>query len=167
MSAHPIPQSLDYRKMVHATCVEMDAHGILLRGASGSGKSDLALRLIDQGAALVADDQVSIRVCGDTLIASAPDNLRGKFEVRGMGIVQHEYRDSTTLELLVDLTEQEAPRMPDRFHELFYSVRLPRIALNPFQESACAKLRLMLRIFAGRGEARSRMLIKNRYEDDG
>ena len=57
---------------VHASCVALDGNGVLLRGPSGSGKSDLALRLIDGGAVLVADDQVALTVEGEKILASAP-----------------------------------------------------------------------------------------------
>ncbi|MFZ9450406.1 MAG: HPr kinase/phosphorylase [Alphaproteobacteria bacterium] len=73
---------------VHATCVAIDGAGILLRGPSGAGKSDLALRLVDGGAALVADDRVDLRRRGTCLVASPPAPLRGLVEARGVGILR-------------------------------------------------------------------------------
>ena len=76
---------------IQATCVAVDGLGVLLRGPSGSGKSDLALRLIDGGAKLVADDGVELRRQGERLFArlppGAPDSVRGRIEVRGLGIL--------------------------------------------------------------------------------
>ena len=73
-------------QQVHGTCIAIDGAGVLLRGPSGCGKSDLALRLIDGGAVLVADDRVSLEARAGDLVASAPDALAGLLEVRGVGI---------------------------------------------------------------------------------
>ena len=72
---------------VHGTCIAIDGDGVLLRGPSGSGKSDLALRLIDSGAMLVGDDQLQLSRMGDQLIVRPPDLLSGQLEIRGIGIV--------------------------------------------------------------------------------
>src|SRR5215475_7809711 len=77
--------------LVHATAVAIGGAGVLLTGRPGSGKSDLALRLVDGGAALIADDQVMLQRDGDRLIAGFPDaapaELRGRLEVRGLGLM--------------------------------------------------------------------------------
>ena len=82
------------RELVHGTCVALGPHGALLRGGSGSGKSDLALRFLalaaeqDLQPRLVADDQVWVEAKGDgSLVASPPETIAGKIEVRGLGIV--------------------------------------------------------------------------------
>ena len=76
---------------VHATCVALRAgrswRGVLLRGPSGAGKSDLALRLVEGGGRLVADDQTALVPQGSGLVASPPGTLAGLLEVRGVGIV--------------------------------------------------------------------------------
>src|SRR3546814_14236208 len=71
---------------VHATTVALDGTGVLLRGPAGSGKSDLALRLIDQGARLVADDRTALALEGGRIIARAPETIAGRTEVRGLEI---------------------------------------------------------------------------------
>ncbi len=71
---------------VHASAVTIGDSGVLLRGPSGSGKSDLALRLIDGGARLVADDRVDIYQTRDGLMMAPPESLAGLLEVRGLGI---------------------------------------------------------------------------------
>ena len=77
-------------KRVHASTVAIDGRAVLISGPSGSGKSDLALRLLDRGFTLVSDDQTIVRADGDRLIASAPPTIAGKLEVRGIGIVDME-----------------------------------------------------------------------------
>src|SRR5690606_18170052 len=74
--------------LIHATCVVIGEIGVILRGPSGSGKSDLALRLVDTGGLLVADDQVFLSVENGALVARAPPTISGKLEVRGLGIVE-------------------------------------------------------------------------------
>src|SRR5690242_16329827 len=72
---------------VHASTVASDGRAVLISGPSGSGKSDLALRLLDRGFTLVSDDQTIVRRDGNRLIATAPPTIAGKLEVRGIGIV--------------------------------------------------------------------------------
>ena len=100
--------------LVHAACVEWLGAGVLIRGKSGAGKSDLALRLIDAGAALVADDQVLL----ENGIASAPARLQGLLEVRGLGIVRLPFVEKTAVVLTIDLcSADEIERLPDRLAE--------------------------------------------------
>lgn len=128
---------------MHGTCVLVSDIGVLLRGGPGSGKSDLALRLIDRGARLVADDQVCVRVDGDRVIAAAPPSLAGWLEVRGVGILPAPSVTSADLRLIVDLVARDrVERLPDVERETILSVALPRLILHPFDASADAKLRL-------------------------
>jgi RNase adaptor protein for sRNA GlmZ degradation len=130
---------------LHGTCVVVDRAGVLLRGPSGAGKSDLALRLIEAGARLVADDQVEVSVRDGRLVAAAPAPIAGKLEVRGIGIVAVATATSAPLVLVVDLVEPPAvERLPEPSAETILGVTLPRIALAPFEASAAAKLRLAL-----------------------
>ncbi len=135
----------------HATCVDIDGAGVLLRGASGSGKSDLALRLIDGGARLVADDRAELTLSGGQVIASAPAVLKGKIEVRGLGIVSVEAVPRTPLKLVVDLVAPGAvERLPEPATADVLGVRLPLVRLAPFEASAPAKVRAALHA-AGNG----------------
>src|SRR5260221_4447713 len=88
---------------IHASCIETAGIGVLLRGPSGSGKSDLALRLIDAGARLVADDRTDLTVDGGRLVASAPATIAGKLEIRGIGIVTMANVARSPVGLAVDL----------------------------------------------------------------
>ncbi|HLI10954.1 MAG TPA: HPr kinase/phosphatase C-terminal domain-containing protein [Alphaproteobacteria bacterium] len=133
---------------LHGTCVELEGHGVLLRGPPGSGKSDLALRLIDGGARLVADDRVDLRAVGDTLMARAPRPIAGKLEVRGLGIVELPSAAEVPLGLVVDLVTPEAvERLPESAFCSLLERRIRLIRLAPFEASAAAKLRLAARTF--------------------
>lgn len=131
---------------VHASCVELAGAGVLLRGASGSGKSDLALRLIDEGARLVADDRTDLTAEEGQLVAAPPAAIAGKIEVRGVGIVTLPHIARTRVGLAVDLVAvDEVERLPLPRHCSYLGVELPLIAVAPFECSAPAKLRLAAR----------------------
>src|SRR5215213_3566639 len=89
---------------LHASTVALDGRAVLITGPSGSGKSDLALRLLDRGFKLVSDDQTMVRLDGERLVASAPANIAGKLEVRGIGIVEVEHDENVPVALMVALT---------------------------------------------------------------
>jgi len=128
---------------MHGTCVLLSDIGVLLRGDSGSGKSDVALRLIDGGARLVADDQVVLRVEGGLLVASAPVPLAGLLEVRGVGILPVPTAATAIVGLIVDLVPADrVERLPEPARETILTVSLPHLALSPFDASTPAKLRL-------------------------
>jgi len=129
--------------LVHATTVEVAGRGVLIRGPAGSGKSDLALRLIDGGARLVADDQTAIERRGGHLVARAPASIAGRIEVRGVGILRLAAVAEAVLALVVDLVPPgEVDRLPDPNYVEIQGVSLPRLVLAPFEASAPAKLRL-------------------------
>jgi serine kinase of HPr protein (carbohydrate metabolism regulator) len=135
--------------LVHATAIAIDGRAVLLRGPSGAGKSDLALRLIDGGARLVADDQVELRRAGERVVVTAPAAIAGLIEVRGLGILRVEAVAEATLALLVDLVPSaEVDRLPEIRREDVLGVAAPTIALSPFEASAAAKLRLALGAFS-------------------
>lgn len=131
---------------VHGTCVVIGDAGILIRGGPGTGKSDLALRLIDDGARLVSDDQVRLRVRDGAVIASAPDALKGMLEVNGVGLARLDSlhtAEEASVTLLADLVDSGATvRLPRPQREMVLGIGIPRIAISPFEASAPAKLRL-------------------------
>jgi serine kinase of HPr protein (carbohydrate metabolism regulator) len=136
----------DPMTQIHATCVEVDGVGVLLRGPSGSGKSDLALRLIDGGARLVADDRTDLAVEDGRLVASCPAALAGRLEARGVGIGPVPSLPRVRVGLVVDLVAPEAvERLPEPATCLIAGMAIPRLALAPFEASAPAKLRLAAR----------------------
>ena len=130
---------------IHATCIAIDGHGILLRGPSGSGKSDLALRAIDQGALLVADDRVILVRHGDSVIASAPSSLRGLIEIRGLGIMRMDAEAEARIALVADMADPGGiERLPQRLRCEIEGATIPWMAFSPFETSATAKLRFAL-----------------------
>lgn len=135
--------------LVHGTAVAIDGEAVLLRGPSGAGKSDLGLRLIDGGARLVADDQALLQRSGAQVMVRAPDTVAGMIEVRGVGIVRVDAVPGAPLALIVDLLpSDEIERLPELRFEALLGVAVPLIALTPFEASAAAKLRLILRALA-------------------
>ncbi|MSP81791.1 MAG: serine/threonine protein kinase [Alphaproteobacteria bacterium] len=130
---------------VHGTLVVLGRAGVLLRGPSGSGKSDLALRLIGGGARLVADDQVRLVVENGKLMGAPPATLAGRLEVRGLGLVALPHRPRARVRLVVDLVDQAAvPRLPRPSTCRLLGVRIPRLWLAAFEASAPLKVRLAL-----------------------
>jgi serine kinase of HPr protein (carbohydrate metabolism regulator) len=128
---------------IHATCVDIDGLGVLLRGPSGSGKSDLALRLIDAGAQLVSDDYTVLEVRGDRLIGTAPQSIKGMLEVRGVGILPMPVKARSVIAMVADLvTDGEIERLPDPDAAVIDGIVVPRIQVAPFEVSAAAKVRL-------------------------
>lgn len=132
---------------IHGTAVSIDGAGVLLRGPSGSGKSDLALRLIDGGAALIADDRVEITRNSGNIWASSPAMIAGKLEVRGLGIVRMAAVGATAIRLVVDLAgSDDVERLPKATETVLLGVALPVLILAPFEASAPVKVRLALRL---------------------
>ena len=132
--------------LVHGSCVDVAGVGVLLRGPSGSGKSDLALRLIGGGARLVADDQVEVSAAGDHLSAAAPASIAGLLEVRGLGPVPVAAAASAPLGLVYDLVEPDAvERLPAPATVTYEDMQVPLLRVAPFEASAPDKVRLAAR----------------------
>jgi HPr kinase/phosphorylase len=141
-------------EQIHASCVAFGDRAVLIRGESGSGKSDLVLRLIDSEGyglgmllmrgMLVADDQVVLTRRGETVYASPPATIAGKMEIRGQGIVEVPWVSDIAIYLVVDLmAEAQIPRMPEA-HELtatLLGLATPRLALDADGNSAPARIR--------------------------
>ena len=131
--------------MIHASCVAVEGIGVLIRGGSGAGKSDLALRLIDDGAVLVSDDYCEVIEEGDGLIATAPALIAGKMEIRGFGIASVPFTPRAVIGLVVDLAPWgQIPRMPDETTCSIAGVVLPWLTVDPATVSAAAKVRVVL-----------------------
>ncbi len=133
--------------LIHATAVALPVEGgwagVLLRGPSGSGKSDLALRLIDAGARLVADDQTELCAENGALTLRAPARLAGRLEVRGLGLVAVPSLDQAPLVLVADLAPPaDIDRLPLPQTVSLAGVDVAMVRLAPFEASATAKLRL-------------------------
>lgn len=130
---------------MHATCVQLDGRGVMLLGPSGSGKSDLALRLIDAGALLVGDDQLLIERVGGRVLARPVPTLAGLLEVRGVGVLRLPCCTLCTLDLVVELDRSgEIPRLPDGHSYSLLGLELPFLRLDPSTPSAAAAVRVAL-----------------------
>jgi len=129
---------------LHASTIALDGRAVLITGPSGSGKSDLALRMVDGGFTLVSDDQTIVKKHGERLLASAPATIAGKLEVRGIGIVEMGRVDNVPVALIVELTS-EIQRLPDDSRERpILGVKVPLISIDAMTASAPAKVRLAL-----------------------
>lgn len=121
---------------LHATTIALRGRGVMIMGESGTGKSELALTLIERAtlqgknAALVADDRTLLKVEGSQLIARAPENLAGGVEIRGAGLFRVEYNAQIALDLVVTLVEKaQAERYPSGQTWRFENIDIPRLFL--------------------------------------
>jgi serine kinase of HPr protein (carbohydrate metabolism regulator) len=129
---------------VHASTVATDGRAVLITGRSGSGKSDLTLRLLDRGFVLVSDDQTIVKRDGSRLLASPPPNIAGKLEIRGIGIVEMDHVSDMPVALLVELTS-DIQRLPDDSRERpILGIPLPLITIDAMTASAPSKVALAL-----------------------
>lgn len=135
---------------INGTCVRIGETGVLIRGPSGAGKSDLALRLIDRGAVLIADDYCDVERRPDALILRAPSTIAGRMEVRGLGILHTPYGEHARLGLIVDLAEgKDIERLPEKTADHLAGIEIPWIQVDAKQASADVKVRLVIRALAG------------------
>ena len=132
---------------LHVSTVAIGGRAVLIGGRSGQGKSDLALRLIDRGAALVSDDYTHVRRAGEKLLASAPPNIAGKIEVRGVGVIDSPAERDVPVALFVDL-DNEPERLPEPGSSLSVAgIAVPVVALSALEASAPIKVEAALRQF--------------------
>lgn len=119
----------------------------MIEGRSGSGKSDLALRLIDRGAKLVSDDYTIARRQGKNLLASPPPNIAGKMEVRGIGLVDMENVSDVPVCLIVQLFDvvDRMPLTPEK--RVVAGVMVPVMKIAPMENSAPIKVELAMEAF--------------------
>jgi serine kinase of HPr protein (carbohydrate metabolism regulator) len=130
---------------LHASCVAIDAHGVLLLGEPRAGKSDLSLRLIDRGAKLVADDQVELMRKGRKILASSPENIRGLIEVRGVGIFKTPAKQNVPVLLIVQLSQQEwIERLPQPEPYECLGVHIAQMRVCAFEYSAAIKIEMAM-----------------------
>jgi len=129
---------------LHASTVALDGRAVLITGRSGSGKSDLALRLIDRGFTLVSDDRTIVRRDGERLVAAAPPQIAGKLEIRGIGIVELDWVADVPLALMVELTS-DIERLPDEDRERqLLGLSLPLVSIDATTASAAPKVAFAL-----------------------
>lgn len=125
--------------LVHASCVAIGGRAVLIGGRSGAGKSDLALRLIDRGAALVSDDYTEVRRARGRALARAPATIAGKIEVRGLGLLDLPAAADVPICLYVDL-DRDPVRLPEPETIWLAGEEIPTVALAALEPSAPLKL---------------------------
>ncbi|WP_395628711.1 HPr kinase/phosphorylase [Sphingorhabdus sp.] len=138
-------------QMIHGTAISIGGHAVMIMGESGSGKSDLALRLIDRGAILISDDVVFLKTRDNTPILTVAPNIAGKIEVRGVGIFDVDFIASAPLRLVIEFVDA-----PDRLPEDIARTNIgdyvvPVSRLNPFEQSSAIKVEYALRAVLDRG----------------
>jgi serine kinase of HPr protein (carbohydrate metabolism regulator) len=133
---------------IHATCVAIGGRAVLLTGKSGSGKSDLALRLIDRGATLVSDDGTLLEARNGRAYAGAPESIAGRMEVRGLGIIPLPALADVPVALCIVL-DAAMERMPEEILPVraIEGIDIPVLALDPFENSAPVKVEKALMIY--------------------
>ncbi len=130
---------------VHGTCVAVDGRAVVIEGRSGAGKSDLALRLIDRGAALVSDGQVICQRYEGGLIACTPAQLAGRIEVHGLGIVEMPHLERVPVNLLIVLLDIPSHFPDDVRGRRIAGIEVPVLALAGLEPSAPIKVELALK----------------------
>lgn len=131
--------------LYHGTTIAIGDAGVLIAGPSGAGKSDLALRLIDRGAILVSDDQTLLKRSGSKLIATSPGSIRGKMEIRGVGIIDMPSINDVTLRLVVRLSDSYERLPMSRQVETLAGIEIDHVRLKAFEISAPLKVEHALR----------------------
>ncbi len=111
--------------VLHATTVAWDGRGVLIRGASGAGKSALGLELLALGARLVADDRTELTREDERLMARCPAAIRGLIEARGLGLLRVDAAEDAEITAVIDLGRTETERLPPWREETILGVRLP------------------------------------------
>lgn len=142
---------------LHGTALAVGDRGVLIRGPSGSGKSDIAVRalalrpgpLVSAQPMLIADDRVLVIREGRVLTLGCPGTIKGLIEVRGVGIVAVPVAAEARLALVVDLVHpDDVPRLPDPADTAaICGVPVRRLSLSPFEPAAALKLVLAMENF--------------------
>ena len=131
-------------KRVHSSAVVLDDNGVLIMGDSGSGKSDLALRLIDNGATLISDDISICRKNSNNIYLYCPQEIKGLLEVREVGIITVPFVERIKLRLVVNLKSNNNERSPKDNSFKILGIKIPIINIEGKNSSAVAKIKVKL-----------------------
>ena len=131
-------------KIVHGTAIALEDKGVLLIGPSGSGKSDLALRLIDSGATLISDDQIICERRNDEIFLFPHKKINGLIEVRGVGIIKVPYIENVKLKMIVQLINKQPERIPVKEEKNFLNLKIKFIKIIGKEASSTAKVKIKL-----------------------
>ena len=131
-------------KRLHATSVAMEDNGVAIFGDPGSGKSDLALRLIDSGATLISDDITVFSKLEKNINLFGIENTKGLLEVREIGIITVPYVEGIKLKLVVRLTDKVIERIPKKNQINLLGLKFPKLEINGKNSSSVAKIKVKL-----------------------
>ena len=131
-------------KRLHATSVAMEDNGVAIFGDPGSGKSDLALRLIDSGATLISDDITVFSKLEKNINLFGIENTKGLLEVREVGIITVPYVEGIKLKLVVRLTDKVIERIPKKNQINLLGLKFPKLEINGKNPSSVAKVKVKL-----------------------
>lgn len=131
-------------KRLHATSVAIEDNGVAIFGDPGSGKSDLALRLIDSGATLISDDITVFSKLEKNINLFGIENTKGLLEVREVGIITVPYVEGIKLKLVVRLTDKVIERIPKKNNINLLGLKLPKLEINGKNSSSVAKVKVKL-----------------------
>ena len=131
-------------KRVHGTAIALEDKGVLIIGPSGSGKSDLALRLIDSGATLISDDLTICQRRNDEIILFPHKKINGLIEVRGVGIIKVPYIKDVKLKMIVQLIEKQPDRIPVKEEKDFLNLNIKFIEIVGKEASSTVKIKVKL-----------------------
>ena len=131
-------------KRLHATSVAMEDNGVAIFGDPGSGKSDLALRLIDSGATLISDDITVFSKLEKNINLFGIENTKGLLEVREIGIITVPYVEGIKLKLVVRLTDRVIERIPKKNQINLLGLKFPKLEINGKNSSSVAKVKVKL-----------------------
>ena len=131
-------------KRIHGSSVAVEDNGILIIGHSGSGKSDLALRLIDSGGTLISDDQTLCLKKQDEIFLFSIEAIYGLLEVRDVGIIKVPYVENVKMKIIVSLVQKKTERLYPKNIKRLLGLNFPHLELETNEISAVAKIKLKL-----------------------
>ena len=131
-------------KRVHGSAVALEDNGVLIVGCSGSGKSDLALRLIDSGGTLISDDQTLCLKKQNDIFLFSIEEIYGLLEIRGMGIIKVPYIENVKMRIVVSMVKKKTERLFLKNKKKLLGLDYPLLELEPNEVSAVAKIKLKL-----------------------
>ena len=129
---------------MHSSSIVIDDNGVLILGDSGSGKSDLALRLIDNGATLISDDVSICKKNLNNIYLYCPPEIKGLLEVREIGIITVPFVERIKLKLVVNLKSKKNKRFPEDNYFKILGIKVPLINIDGKNSSAVAKIKVKL-----------------------